>query len=358
MWMKDLGHGANTEIMAIKYSKNPKDILDFSSNINPKLIPNLESYILEGLKECTSYPDINYTRLRKNISDYINVKPEFIIPGNGATEIIYLLMKSINKRLAIFNPTFSEYKRSAELNGLDILHLNLDKNNNFEINLENLKSNINNFDSLFVCNPNNPNGKVKNLEKVLHLIVENKKLLIVDETFMEFVEHEEKYSLIKYVEKYENIFILKAVTKFFGMPGLRLGYGVTSNKEIIEKIYTYKEPWTINSFADNLSNYIFKDENYIKESKEYYIKERDFLTKELSQIPSIELYETDTNFILLKLKENKANDIKEKLFIESNILIRDASNFIGLDESYIRIAIKSHSENEILIKELKKVLGY
>ena len=358
MWMKDLGHGANTEIMAIKYSKNPKDILDFSSNINPKLIPNLESYILEGLKECTSYPDINYTRLRKNISDYIKLKPEFIIPGNGATEIIYLLMKSINKRLAIFNPTFSEYKRSAELNGLDILHLNLDKNNNFEINLENLKSNINNFDSLFVCNPNNPNGKVKNLEKVLHLIVENKKLLIVDETFMEFVEHEEKYSLIKYVEKYENIFILKAVTKFFGMPGLRLGYGVTSNKEIIDKIYTYKEPWTINSFADNLSNYIFKDENYIKESKEYYIKERDFLTKELSQIPSIELYDTDTNFILLRLKKNKANDIKEKLFIESNILIRDASNFIGLDESYIRIAIKSHSENEILIKELKKVLGY
>ncbi|MGL5330393.1 MAG: threonine-phosphate decarboxylase, partial [Peptostreptococcaceae bacterium] len=97
--MKDLGHGANVDAMAIKYNKNPKQILDFSSNINPRLISNLETYILEGLKECTSYPDINYTNLRNNISKYINVNPNYIIPGNGATEIIYLLMKSINKRL-------------------------------------------------------------------------------------------------------------------------------------------------------------------------------------------------------------------------------------------------------------------
>lgn len=355
--MKDLGHGANTEMMAIKYNKNPKDILDFSSNINPKLIPNLENYILEGLKECTSYPDINYTNLRKNISEYIKIKPEFIIPGNGATEIIYLLMKSINKRLAILNPTFSEYKRSAELNELEIIHLNLDKNNNFEINLEEVKANIDKFDSLFVCNPNNPNGKVKNLEKLLELIVQKNKLLIVDETFMEFVESEEEYSLIKYIDKYDNLFILKAVTKFFGMPGLRLGYGITSNKDIIEKIYNYKEPWTVNSFADNLSNYIFKDKKYIKESKEFYIEERKSMCNNLREIESIEVYDTDTNFILIKLNNHKSNDIREKLFVESNILVRDASNFIGLDDRYIRVAIKSKSENEILIKELNRVLG-
>lgn len=355
--MKDLGHGANTEMMAIKYNKNPKDILDFSSNINPKLIPNLENYILEGLKECTSYPDINYTNLRKNISEYIKIKPEFIIPGNGATEIIYLLMKSINKRLAILNPTFSEYKRSAELNELEIIQLNLDKNNNFEINLEEVKANIDKFDSLFVCNPNNPNGKVKNLEKLLELIVQKNKLLIVDETFMEFVESEEEYSLIKYIDKYDNLFILKAVTKFFGMPGLRLGYGITSNKDIIEKIYNYKEPWTVNSFADNLSNYIFKDKKYIKESKEFYIEERKSMCNNLREIESIEVYDTDTNFILIKLNNHKSNDIREKLFVESNILVRDASNFIGLDDRYIRVAIKSKSENEILIKELNRVLG-
>lgn len=92
-------------------------------------------------------------------------------------------------------------------------------------------------------------GRIKNLEKLLDIIVDNNKLLIVDETFMEFVEEEEKYSLVKYVEKYPNLFILKAVTKFFGLPGIRLGYGLTSNNDIIEKIYNYKEPWTINSFC-------------------------------------------------------------------------------------------------------------
>lgn len=212
--MKDLGHGANVEQIARMYNKNPKDIIDFSSNINPNVIQGLEEHILEGLQESRSYPDIKYTNLRNNISQYIDVRPEFIIPGNGATEIIYLLMKSIDKRIAILNPTFSEYERSARLNNLDVINLNLDESNEFEIDLNNIKENINKFDSLFVCNPNNPNGKVKNLEKLLDIIVDNNKLLIVDETFMEFVEEEEKYSLVKYVEKYPNLFILKAVTKF------------------------------------------------------------------------------------------------------------------------------------------------
>ena len=355
--MKDLGHGANVEQMARMYNKNPKDIIDFSSNINPNVIQGLEEYILEGLQESRSYPDIKYTNLRNNISQYIDVRPEFIIPGNGATEIIYLLMKSIDKRIAILNPTFSEYERSARLNNLDVINLNLDESNEFEIDLNNIKENINKFDSLFVCNPNNPNGKVKNLEKLLDIIVDNNKLLIVDETFMEFVEEEEKYSLVKYVEKYPNLFILKAVTKFFGLPGIRLGYGLTSNNDIIEKIYNYKEPWTINSFADTLSNYIFKDQKYIEDSKEYYIDERNFMLSELKSINSIHVYDTDTNFILIKLEDKKSEELKLQLFKKSNILIRDASNFVNLDESYIRIAIKSHNENQLILKELNRIMG-
>ncbi|MEG1311111.1 MAG: histidinol-phosphate transaminase [Romboutsia sp.] len=355
--MKDLGHGANVKDMAKMYNKNPKEIIDFSSNINPKVISGLEKYILEGLKECKSYPDINYTRLKDNISKYINIKSEFIIPGNGATEIIYLLMKNIDKRLAILNPTFSEYGRSAKLNDLEVINISLDKTNNFSIDINSIKENIDKFDSLFICNPNNPNGKVQDLIKLLNLMIENNKLLIVDETFMEFVGDEEKYSLIKYIEKYENVFIIKAVTKFFGMPGLRLGYGITSNKEIIEKMYKYKEPWTINSFADILSNYIFKDIKYIEESKDYYIRERNYMLDELKTINNIVVYDTDTNFILIKLIQNSASKIKEKLFIEANILIRDASNFIELDDSFIRIAIKSHDENTILINYMKNILG-
>ena len=356
--MNNLGHGADLEYMANIYKKDTSKIIDFSSNINPIIIDNIEKYIIESIDKCRSYPDIYYTNLRNNISKYINIKPEFIIPGNGATEIIYLLMKSIENRIAILNPTFSEYERSARLNNLEVINLNLMKDNDFNIDLSNIVENIDKFDSLFICNPNNPNGKVKNLGCLLDIIVKHNKLLIIDETFMEFVEDEAKYSLIKYIDKYENIFILKAVTKFFGLPGLRLGYGITSNKEIIKNIYKYKEPWTINSFAENLSNYIFFDKEYLKKGKIYYIKERDYMLKELKRIDKLYAYDTDTNFILIKLKGLKSYKLKEKLFKEADILIRDASNFIGLDDSFIRVAIKSHKENEIFINELKKALNY
>ena len=354
--MKDLGHGANVDNMAKQFGKNENDIIDFSSNVNPHIISDLGKYVLEGLEKSRSYPDINYTNLRNNISDYIKVDSELIIPGNGATEIIYLLMKSIKRRLAILNPTFSEYGRGAKLNNLEIIDFHLKEENNFSIDLDEIQKNMDKFDSLFVCNPNNPNGKVKDLNELLNLMIENDKLLIVDETFMEFVGEEEKYSLINKIEQTPNLFILKAVTKFFGMPGLRLGYGVTSNKHIIKNIYEYKEPWTINSFAENLSNYLFKDKEYINGSKNYYINERKFMLEELRKISRLKVYDTDTNFVLIKLDDDEANSLKLELFEKYNILIRDASNFIGLDKSYIRVAIKSHNDNKVLIESLRKIL--
>lgn len=355
--MKDLGHGANVDEMAKLYGKDPKEIIDFSSNINPKVLPNLEKYILRGLDECRNYPDINYTNLRKNISKYININPNFIISGNGATEIIYLLMKSIKKRLAIINPTFSEYRRSAKLNNIDIIDLELDSNNNFKLDIDTVKNKIEKFDSLFICNPNNPSGNVQDLKELVCLLNENNKMLIIDETFMEFVENENEYSLVKYIESNKNIFIIKAVTKFFGMPGLRLGYGLTSNSKIMDKIYEYKEPWTINSFADMLSNFIFEDKDYIRNSKEFYIKERKYMLQELKDIRNIKVYDTDANFILIKLYKKIADELKKDLFKRGNILVRDASNFIGLDDSFIRIAIKSHEDNKILIENIKNLLG-
>jgi threonine-phosphate decarboxylase len=355
--MNNLGHGANVDEMCKNYNKDPKDIIDFSSNINPYLINNLEKYLIEGLRECIKYPDINYTNLRKNIAKYLNIKSSFIIPGNGATEIIYLLMKSINKRLAILNPTFSEYERGAKLNDLDVVNLYLDKEKDFEIDIDNIKENIDRFDSLFICNPSNPIGKVYDLSKLLEILTKHNKLLIIDETFMEFVEEEKRYSLVRYIESNSNIFIIKAVTKFFGIPGLRLGYGVCSNNDLLEKMYKIKEPWTINTFADTLSNYIFKEEKYINESKDYFVREREFMIKNLNEIKGIKAYKTDTNFILIKLNSMNSKELKEKLFIEGNILIRDASNFRNLDENYIRAAIKSHEENMKLINQLNKILG-
>lgn len=352
--MIKLGHGADTTSMVLKYGKKEEDILDFSSNINPYTPKDIDKYILEGLALSVKYPDIEYLNLRKNIGDYLNVNSDYIIPGNGASEIIYLLMKTLDGPLGIINPTFSEYERAAKLNNLEIIDLYFDED--FKLNLNEIEKNMNKFKYLFICNPNNPSGSVENVDKLAKLLKENNKILIIDETFMEFVHKNEEYSLINYINDYDNIFILKAITKFFGLPGIRLGYGVTSNKEILNNMYKYKEPWSVNSFAENICNYIFKEKDYIENTKNYFKEEINFMIENLKKIKNIEVFESKTNFILLKLKKYDSNDIKEKLFLEKNILIRDASNFRGLNENYIRVAVKKREENEALINALKEVL--
>lgn len=353
--MIKLGHGADVVSMVEKYNKNEKDILDFSSNINPCLPENIEKHILEGLQLSSKYPDVNYLNLRKNIGDYLNIDPDYIVPGNGASEIIYLLMKILDGPLGIINPTFSEYERAANLNNVEIINLQL--NDEFKIDLKEIQKNIDKFKYLFICNPNNPTGSVQNLKELFQSMKNNEKYLIVDETFMEFVYENEKYSLINYIEEYDNLIIIKAITKFFGLPGIRLGYGVTSNFEILNKLWSCKEPWTVNSFAENICNYIFKEKDYINETRNYFKEEIHFMTKELNNISNLEVFESNTNFILLKLNKYNSTYVKERLFIEKNILIRDASNFKGLDENYIRVAVKRREDNKALIKALNELLG-
>ena len=350
--MKELIHGGDI------YSFN-KNIIDFSANINPLGMPlSVKKAIIDNIENYKAYPDPLCRSLRKALAKKEKTSMENILCGNGAADIIFKIALGIKpKKALILAPTFSEYERGARLNNLEVINFMLNKDDEFSVNLDEIEEKIDEFDSLFICNPNNPNGKVKNIEKLLELMSKHNKLLIVDETFMEFVYEEEKYSLIKYINKYENLFILKAVTKFFGMPGLRLGYGVTSNKKLIENIYKYKEPWTVNSFADTLSNYIFNDKDYINNSKAYYLKERKYMLNALRKIKRLKAYDTDTNFILIKLEDKKAEELKLQLFKESNILIRDASNFVNLDESYIRIAIKGHNENQLILKELNRIMG-
>ncbi len=351
--MINLGHGANVDDMALKYNKDPKDILDFSANINPYRIEGLETHILEGLSKSYNYPDINYTELKGNIASYLGCLPECIIPGNGATEIMYLLMKCIKGPLAIMNPTFSEYERSARLNNIDIVDFYVDKQNAFSIDITAIKQRLGEFESLFICNPNNPTGKVQDIKEVLELLATHNKQLIVDETFIEFVEDEQKYSLLKYVRDYPSLIIIKAVTKFFGLPGIRLGYGVTSNQNLLGQMSVYKEPWTVNCFAQVLANHLFKAKDYIANTKAYFKKERERVLQVLSDSKHFTVYETDANFVLIELKNSTAKALKQRLFKVHDLLIRDCSNFKGLDEHFIRIAIRKPEENDLLISKLK-----
>lgn len=354
---KQIKHGADVDEMSSLYNKNPQDILDYSSNINPNPPGGLSGFVMEAISSLDKYPDLSYRNLRTSIAKYLDTKMEFVIPGNGASEIIYLLMKSIGGRLAVMNPTFGEYERAASLAGRETIDLYYDIENGFAIDLKEVEKNMGSFDSLVICNPNNPTGRVQDIRSLLELLERNGKLLIVDETFMEFWHESDKYSLLSLVKDHKNLIVIKAVTKFFGLPGIRLGYGISSDEKLLAKMWSAKEPWTVNTFAEKVSPKIFTDEEYIKNSKTFYKEEIGFVEEELSKIENLHAFKTNTNFILLKLDNMKACELKTQMFKKDDILIRDASNFKGLDDRFIRIAVKDRKNNKRVIDSLKSLLG-
>lgn len=350
-------HGADINSAAELYGLEADKIIDFSSNINPFIVDSMDKIVAAGGGSLQKYPDIKYRRLRKNISDYLGVDDSQVIPGNGATEIIYLLMRNLRGRLAIINPTFSEYRKGAELAGLSVVDFVMDWKKDFKLDLDEIYRRKDEFDSIFICNPNNPDGSVREIKKLLEFAEKEGKLLIVDETFIEFADSEKDRSLVNMVEKSKNLFIIRAVTKFFGIPGIRLGYGISSNRELLQKMYDEKEPWTINSFADSASDFIFKEEEYIRKSKEYFSKERVCMINEINKIDGIKAFNSDANFILVRFENRNVLDVKENLLKRAGLLIRDASNFIGLDSSFARVAIKNHEQNIVLVDAIRSVLG-
>lgn len=350
-------HGADINSAAELYGLEADKIIDFSSNINPFIVDSMDKIVAVGVGSLQKYPDIKYRRLRKNIADYLGVDDSQVIPGNGATEIIYLLMRSLSGRLAIINPTFSEYRKGAEIAGLSVVDFVMDWKKDFKLDLDEIYRRKDEFDSIFICNPNNPDGSVREIKKLLEFAEKEGKLLIVDETFIEFADSEKDRSLVNMVEKSKNLFIIRAVTKFFGIPGIRLGYGISSNRELLQKMYDKKEPWTINSFADSASDFIFKEEEYIRKSKEYFSKERVCMINEINKIDGIKAFNSDANFILVRFENRNVLDVKENLLKRAGLLIRDASNFIGLDSSFARVAIKNHEQNIVLVDALRSVLG-
>lgn len=350
-------HGADINSAAELYGLEANKIIDFSSNINPFIVDSMDKIVTAGVGSLQKYPDIKYRRLRKNIADYLGVDDSQVIPGNGATEIIYLLMRNLRGRLAIINPTFSEYRKGAEIAGLSVVDFVMDWKKDFKLDLDEIYRRKDEFDSIFICNPNNPDGSVREIKKLLEFAEKEGKLLIVDETFIEFADSEKGRSLVNMVEKSKNLFIIRAVTKFFGIPGIRLGYGISSNRELLQKMYDEKEPWTINSFADSASDFIFKEEEYIRKSKEYFSKERVCMINEINKIDGIKAFNSDANFILVRFENRNVLDVKENLLKRAGLLIRDASNFIGLDSSFARVAIKNHEQNIVLVDAIRSVLG-
>ena len=346
-------HGGN--IYKLKRD-NGIEVLDYSSNINPLGVPSsFKKAVIENFETLEKYPDIDYVELRTAIGDYNNCHIDNVVVGNGATEVLFLYMKAVKaKKVLIIAPTFAEYERAARAAGRDVKFFPLSKD--FSLNENMLLDFITDEDVVVMCNPNNPTGKFQNLEKIKKIadFLERKnKKLFIDEAFIEFVDDWKDKTA--FLLKHKNIFILRALTKFFALPGVRLGYGLTYDEAILNEIKNIREPWSVNGVAEIAGKTMLLDTLYIHETENWIKKEKLWFYEELCKIDNIEVTPTETNFILVKLLNDNAKSFRKKM-IENGVLVRDASNFMFLDESYIRLAIKDRKKNEQVLEALRRVL--
>ncbi len=329
------------------------ELLDFSSNINPLGPPaGLRDYLFENFKEVESYPDIEYRILRDSVADYLGASREHIIVGNGAMEIIDNLA-FLGKRVVTTVPAFSEYGIRAGIHKKELLEIAyLDSG----LDLQEFERQLRPGDLVILGNPNNPTGLRLELDQLLRLyklVGERSCFLLLDEAFFEFAGDDYDSIEIFSEKNYENIAIIRAATKFFGLPGLRLGYAVL-NPDLAEKVRSQQLSWSVNTFADLAGRYIFKDRAYIEESRAYMEGERQYLLGELRTIDGLKVYNTQANYILLELLNRQEDYVFQEL-LRAGILVRKCSSYRVLSNNHIRIAIRTREENKRLVGELRKL---
>lgn len=352
-------HGGNIHRASWVLNKGTEDILDFSANINPLGIPEaLKEVLLSNMDLLAHYPDPEYIRLRSRLSEYAGVPAQNIIPGNGSSEIIFLLLDVLKpENILIPAPSFSEYEKAAKNAGIDIRFLELREEEDFRLNVRRIINEIKTgMKCVILCNPNNPTSTLVPKEEMLHIAEAASRcgtVLVVDEAFIELTVGGIDNSVTGFVRKYDNLFVIRAFTKVFAVPGLRLGYGI-GNELLAAKMRLVQQPWSVNAFAACAADFLPQADEYLKKTEAWLKTEKEWLYENLCLIPGLKVYKPQTNFILAKLPGNgiDAAILKESL-MRRGILIRDASNFRYLDRSFFRVAVKDRQANQRLVDALK-----
>lgn len=358
---KDHFHGSDLEKIQEIYGINKDEIVSFSANVNPLGVsPLLRSTLASHIDAITSYPDREYTSLRNSIANYCGTDAANVIVGNGSTELISLFIQIEHpKKALIIGPTYSEYEREISLGGGTTLYYPLQESDNFHLDIDDFITHLNeSIDLLVICNPNNPTSSCITRSEMRHILDACKRhdiYVMVDETYVEFADNMDEISSVPLTNDYNNIVILRGTSKFFAAPGLRLGYAITGNLDLIKAINTRKNPWTINSLAVVAGEIMFSDTDYIKKTKALISSERARIYKLLKEHPDFKAYEPSGNFILVRILRDDltSQDLFDQA-IRQKMMIRDCSTFPFLDNKYIRFCIMNPEDNDRLLSCLLK----
>lgn len=351
-------HGGNVLETGLQLGIAPELLLDFSANINPLGLPErVRSLIVSHLDIITQYPDVEYRHLHQALASASRCDYDQTIAGNGETELIYGLVRTLAPRRAmLLVPGFAEYRRALQQQGCEIIDYALSEQNGFQVDFAILDAvRAHRPDCLFIATPNNPTGLMPDaalLDRLASLCETLEISLIVDEAFIDFLPPGS--TLAPRLAESRYLYLLRSLTKFFAIPGLRLGYLLSGNTQTIRQLKRTREPWSVNAFSALVGQHLLLDEDYIARSHAFIARERDFLWQAMTRFSSLAVWEPQANFIFFRCLR-QGFDLKAAL-LGHHILIRHCENYPGLDRDYYRIAVRTEAENRRFIAALADVL--
>ena len=337
-------------------------ILDFSASINPLGPPAVaRRAIRSALKQIMHYPDPDCRQLRQALAHQCEVDPGMILVGNGSTELIHLLPRALAiKSALIVGPTFEEYARALQDAGSTVRYVQARREERFrppvtEV-LRALSRKRPRFDAVFVCNPNNPTGQVitRTMMRELAEVIERRQSwLIVDEAFIDYCQNQ---SVVSLLSAHPRIVVLRSLTKFYAMPGLRVGYLLGASK-IVYQMKERQPPWSVNSLAQAVSCAVLRDRAYEIKSRAFMVNERSRFMKELRSLPGVCVYSSVANFVLIELPDWSSAGLVADRMAAEGLLVRDCSTVPGLSARMIRVAVRTMKENRRLTGTLGAYLA-
>lgn len=354
--MKRFVHGGNI------YEDTPAGgWLDFSANINPLGLPfSARQAMTAHIGDVIHYPDPDARKLRDALSSVYDVSREELVLGNGAAELFYLFFQTFRPAQTLLPvPSFSEYERAALAAGSQVTYFQLDPQDDFRLDVARLIAALPEKGCVIIGNPNNPTGTLLARNELLRLsdaAAAKKTWLLVDESFLDFLPDDAPYSLLGTAER-PYLFVIRSLTKFFALPGLRLGFGAAALPSI-QAMERGKDVWNVNLLAQEAGSAALGDFSYAEASRRLMATERQFLCTALSALPGVHVFSTQVNFLLLDIRQTGlTSEAFTDAMRQEGILVRDCANYPGLDgRSYVRLAVRTHEENEKMLKRLETIL--
>lgn len=332
---------------------------DFSVNLNPLGMPqSVIEAAQQGVIQSDHYPDVSARALRKAIGEKSGVDMSQILVGSGAAELIYGICYALRPKCGLVAaPGFAEYEAALHCVDAKIQYWNLKEEEEFQVGRGIVSAIEDGVDILFLCNPGNPVGNLIDpqlLYEIAETCEETGTILCVDECFLPFVSKEERYSMLTYIrqKRFDNLIVLRAFTKTYAMAGLRLGFAVSGNSGLLAEVRESLQPWNTSIPAQLAGIQALQEEKYLIRTRTVLEKERKYLKREMEDGLVEKIYPGAANYIFFRCNQE---DLQERL-LQQGILIRSCGNYRNLGPGFFRIGIRTHEENEELIRRWRKTI--